>query len=387
MIRKIALVAMTALAIPAAAMAQETLKIGHLAVSGGPFVTAARGNGIAVQMAVDEINSAGGVNGIPLEIVSFDTAGDPAQAVVGFRRLAQDDGVLAVVGPFSSGEARVVFPQADRLGLVSMSMGSSAPKLAEPFDYAFRNTTNEALMFNAVLSTLSERPDYELNSATIAYATDDAVSVALGEKIFPALFKKYAIPVTDKVTFKYAAFDMSVQVAELSAAPSDVVAVGAPSEAAIKVVKEMRRQGHDGRMIASSTIFDVDLPERMGEAGIGAVMPTSFYWDEDERTREFSAEFRARAEAAGLPSSVPSQFDAASYTIVKLFAHAMEDAGVTGKPERLAEERAAIQKAMLGIQDFDAVEGILNIGPDGDVIKPIYVMEITRDGWSMLDAR
>ena len=63
--------------------------------------------------------------------------------MVGLRKLAEDDKVLAVVGPFSSAECRVVFP-AERTGIVTMSMASSAPKLAEPFTYGLRNTSTKA---------------------------------------------------------------------------------------------------------------------------------------------------------------------------------------------------------------------------------------------------
>ena len=70
------------------------------------------------QIAIDEINAAGGVAGKKLRIVSFDTAGKPDQAVVGLRKLAEDDKVLAIIGPFSSSECRVVFPAGDRAGIV-----------------------------------------------------------------------------------------------------------------------------------------------------------------------------------------------------------------------------------------------------------------------------
>ena len=50
---------------------------------------------------------------------SFDTAGKPDQAVVGLRKLAEDDKVLAIIGPFSSSECRVVFPAGDRAGVAT----------------------------------------------------------------------------------------------------------------------------------------------------------------------------------------------------------------------------------------------------------------------------
>ena len=135
------LLAATALSVVAgqAAQAQEIL-LGNLSASAGPFASLTKSNEIAAQMAIEEVNAAGGIAGKKLKIVSFDTAGKPEQAVVGVRKLAEDDKVMAIIGPFSSGECRVAFPVGERSGIVMMSMASSAPKLAETFTYGLRNT-------------------------------------------------------------------------------------------------------------------------------------------------------------------------------------------------------------------------------------------------------
>src|SRR5215468_10410405 len=78
--------------------AQELL-IGYLPSGAGPFATLSRTNEIAAQIAIDEINAAGGIAGKKLRLVAFDTAGKPDQAVVGLRKLAEDDKVIAVIGP------------------------------------------------------------------------------------------------------------------------------------------------------------------------------------------------------------------------------------------------------------------------------------------------
>src|SRR5260221_14498202 len=138
------------------AQAQELL-LGYLPALAGPFATLSRTDEIAAQIAVDEINAAGGIGGKKIRIVSFDTAGKPDQAVVGLRKLAEDDKVLAVIGPFSSGECRVVFPAGERIGIVTMSMASSAPKLAEPFSYGLRDNPDEGYMFQKVMKTLQAK--------------------------------------------------------------------------------------------------------------------------------------------------------------------------------------------------------------------------------------
>lgn len=367
-----------------AVWAADEVKIGYLVAKSGPFVSLSKTNTIGAQIAVDEINANGGINGKTLVLVEFDTAGNPGQAVVGLRQLTQDENVLAIVGPFSSSEAKVAFPQAERAGIVSMSMASSAPKLAEPFSYGFRNTTNEGIMISRAVATL-KAVDPDARTSSIAYATDDAVSVAIGTKILPAVLGKAELPVQNEVSFKYAAFDLSVQASQLMETKADVVAVGAPPEAAIKLATEMRRQGHAGRLVAGSTVFDVTLPERMGEAGVGSVFPTAFYWDLNDETKAFAAEFKSRAEAQGIERTIPAQFDSSTYGIVKMFATAMEQANVTGDEENLNAERTAIRDNLAALKDFPTIEGPISIGADGDALKSTYVMEITTDGWKLLE--
>src|SRR5512146_585448 len=83
-----------AMVLTAATQASEQdILLGYLPAVGGPFATFSKTNLIAAQMAVDEINATGGIGGKKIRIVSFDTAGKPDQAVVGLRKLAEDDKV------------------------------------------------------------------------------------------------------------------------------------------------------------------------------------------------------------------------------------------------------------------------------------------------------
>src|SRR5215475_15312519 len=214
----------------------QDLLLGYLPSLAGPFATLSRTNELAAQLAVDEINSAGGINGKKLKIISFDTAGKPDQAVVGLRKLAEDDKVLAVIGPFSSGECRVVFPAGERAGIVTMSMASSAPKLAEPFTYALRNTSDEGYMFQKVMKTLQDSK-YPIATAAIAYATDDVISKTMGEIVLPNTMKQFGTEVKGSVTFQTQAFDLATQASQLKAQPTDLIGVGAGPEAAVRLAQ------------------------------------------------------------------------------------------------------------------------------------------------------
>jgi branched-chain amino acid transport system substrate-binding protein len=86
---------------PRIGMAQEPIKIGLLLTYQGPTAIFARYEDKGARLAFEEANKAGGINGRMIEIVGYDTEGKPDRAGVLFRRLAQEDKVVAVVGPDS----------------------------------------------------------------------------------------------------------------------------------------------------------------------------------------------------------------------------------------------------------------------------------------------
>src|SRR4051812_44669914 len=129
-----ALVGALALAVSQAS-AQE-LVLGYVMAKSGPFTSTGLTSEIAVDLAVQEINAAGGVNGRKIRILKFDTGGKPEQAVIAIRRFAKDENALAIIGPFLSSECRVGFPAGEREGIPMMSSASSAPGLTQGHTFA-----------------------------------------------------------------------------------------------------------------------------------------------------------------------------------------------------------------------------------------------------------
>jgi branched-chain amino acid transport system substrate-binding protein len=366
------------------AAAQE-LVLGYTASNTGPYATQAKRNGAAIEVALDEINSAGGVNGKKLKIESFDTGGKPEQAVVAVQRFAQDTPALAVIGPFSSSECRVAFPVGERLGIMEMSMASAAPKIAAPFTYAFRNTVEENYTWERVFRTVL-RKNIPHSSVAIAYATDDAISNSTGTAVLPAKIQGAGLTKGDTVTMRSNAFDVSAQVSQLMQNPSDLIAVGMPPDILLHFAAELRRQGHKGILLGSSSIADVDLPERMGAPGEGTIVGATFFSGlDDARTKTFVQRFRDKLKEHGQPVVDPSQFDAATYDIVYIYAEAMKKVGATGDATKLAAERAAIRDQIRQMKAFPALVGPLTMGPENDVNKTIYVLQAKDGVWTLLD--
>ena len=366
------------------ARAEDELVLGYMMAKSGPYVSLANTNEIAVDMAVEEINAKGGINGRKIKVVKFDTAGDPKQATTAVRSFAQDAGALAVIGPFSSSEVRTTFPVGEREGISQMSMASSAPGLTKGFTYGFRNTTDEGKVIDSVLGAVKDKK-LPMASGAAAYATDDVVSKSIGTKVVPAEFEKFSIPLKGSVDFQLGAFDLSPQVAQLKQINPDIVGLGSPPEGAINLAKELKRQGVSTRIIGGTNMADPELPKRMDGAGETMTIGTTFFADANDKTKAFTEEFAKRTKAAGLRTD-PNQMDASVYDIVYLYAEAMKKAGVTGDKAKVAAERAAIRDQISKLKDYPAMEGSISF-TDGDAVKPVYVIEVKDGKWTLLDTR
>src|SRR6476619_7939162 len=103
-------------------------------------------------------------------------------------------------------------------------------------------------MFRNVMKTLQEKK-YPIATGAVAYATDDVISKTMGEVVLPNIMKASGTEMKVSVTFQSQAFDLSAQVSQLKATPTDLIGIGAGPEAAIRLGQELRRQGHNGRLI------------------------------------------------------------------------------------------------------------------------------------------
>jgi branched-chain amino acid transport system substrate-binding protein len=122
----------------------------------------------------------------------------------------------------------------------------------------------------------------------------------------------------------------------------------------------------------------------MGENGNGTIIPTTFFGGVDAKAKKFEDEFVKRAKAAGIERSAASQFDAATYDIVKFYAHAMTEKKVTGEPAKLAEERTEIRDFLRSMPPYPALEGPISFGKNGDALKPVYIIEMQHSKWNLI---
>lgn len=365
------------------AIAQNEIVLGLSFGRTGLYSTINKTTEVAVDIAVEEINAAGGVNGKQIRIVKFDTAGDPKQAVVAVRKFARDDNALAIIGPFSSSEARVAFAAGEREKIVQIPNASSAPNLADKFSYAYRLTESEYLQFLRVVQTLKKR-DALKKSVAIMYGTDDVVSKAVGLFIMKPVLEKEGVNITGPLGFASKSFDVSAQVSELKGKQLDYIGVAGITPVAIRVLKEIRRQGIDTPLIGSQIWADPEIIDKFGKDGDGSVFSTWFWYDRDERSRSFSKKFVEGAAKVGIEKPFPHHVDAAAYDIVYVLRDVIQAAKITGDPAKVKEERTAIRDT-LGKLTYNGVIGKVCFESTGDAQLPGYVITMQDSKWQLLE--
>jgi len=336
-VHRVARIALAAVALgivpavfPGGEAAAQEIVIGLSTARTGRYATSAATNEAAVDIAVAEINARGGVNGHKLRVEVFDTNGDPKNAQIAVQRFAEDVKAMAVIGPFSSQEAQVAFAAGERLGIVQMSNSATAPGITRDRAWGWSMVEDEGKQFARLLKTLSARNIVKEKTAVVMYPSDEFVGKALSAwmpKLLEANGWKQVIPPEG---FPTNAADLSPHVTKLQGRSPAVIAFAGLPEGAVKVMKEMRRQGHASVLIGSQIFADPDIGRMLGPDGEGAVFVTWYWWDSNDRTRAFERKFLEEIRKRGLAKGGAHHVDASAYDIVYVFADGMRRAGVTG---------------------------------------------------------
>ncbi len=169
-------------------LAGKTVKIGGLFGVSGVCAEWGMNGKIGAEIAAEEINAAGGIGGLPIEIVWYDDECKGAPAIPLLEKLAKQDKVLVVNGPCQSSTVEVMFPKLERIKLVLISFCSSKPGLsAMSKGWGFRNTLTSDKQLEPAVQIWKEK--YKIKTAVVLYNSEDAVSTSEGKDIMPELLR------------------------------------------------------------------------------------------------------------------------------------------------------------------------------------------------------
>jgi branched-chain amino acid transport system substrate-binding protein len=362
----------------------QDLVLGLTHAKTGRYAGVGVGTEIAVDIAVAEINAAGGVNGRRIRVEKFDTGSEARNAQVAVQRFAQDANALGVIGPFSSQEAQVGFAAGERLEIVQIPNAASAPGLTRNLKWAFRVTEDEGKQFARLLKTMGEKGGVSNRTAAVMFPSDEFVGKSLAgwmPNLLEANGWKMVIPAEG---FPTNATDLSPHITKLQGRTPGVFAFAGLPEGTAKVMKELRRQGHNSVLIGGQIFADPDIGKILGPDGEGATYVAWYWWDTNDRTRTFERKFLEEAKKRGVNKSGAHHVDASAYDIVYVFADAMKRANVSGDAAKVKAERAAIRDA-LRTTDLNGVTGKICFTKENDSELPGYIIRIRNGQRTLLD--
>ncbi len=259
----------------------------------------------AKQMAVDEINAAGGVDGRLLELVVEDSQCSAKEAVAAYRKLTDVDGVKIILGTSCSGAMLGVAPLAEADGVILFSGLASNPDIANAGDYIFRTQISDVEVGIGTGNLMWT--DGVRKLATITEATDYAEGV---RRTTVAQFTKRGGQVVSQESYASDVTDFRTQLSKLFDEQPDALHLAPQSEfAAGVIIKQARELGYAGPIYAETISVGTTALEIAGDHATGMKAITADLHPDNAKAQEVLANFRQRYDYVTLPWHLGSAYD------------------------------------------------------------------------------
>lgn len=279
---------------------------------------------MGAQLALEEINAAGGINGNMLEMLVYDDAANPSTAANVVRRALFQDNVVAVFGPNMSSAVIGVHPLAQQ-AKIPMLVGATSPSFRYtkiPNDFLFRLRADDKVKVVQLVKYAVEV--LGIKKPGVIYGSTDYCLAAL--EVAKAEFPKYGVEIVAMEQIKEGDKDATGQLLKLKNAGFDgLIGLTHESEAAV-TVNQLRQLQIDVPIIGFSAWGVPAFTDLAPEAAIGVYSVQGFNpVDPDPAVVAFVEAYKARWD--GKEPSDPAQ---AYYDGMYLLAEAIKNVGTDG---------------------------------------------------------
>jgi branched-chain amino acid transport system substrate-binding protein len=351
------------------ARAEDSIKIGVIAEA-----QAVAGSSIpqAAQLAADEINAKGGINGRKIEIITYDNHSSAAESVRAFQRAATEDHVNAVIASYISEVVLALEPWTGRLKTVMVTPGAASDvitqNIAKDYDnlkytfHGYLTSTNLALQVCAAAKDLLVN-DLHMKSAVVA--SEDAAWTTPLDAEYVKCLPDVGLKVLDHVRFSPDTTDFTPIFNKIESEKPDVMITGI-SHVGVQPTVQWKQQ-------------EVPIPM----LGVASQATNSSFWNDTNgategvlyqgvsgpdvavtpKTLPFANAFKAKY------GNFPSYCGYTAYDEVYYIAEAIQRAGGSTDPDKLVD---ALEKTdyvgTIGRVQFNGKDSpnphALKVGPD-----------------------
>ncbi len=311
----------------------------------------------AVEMAIDEINAKGGVNGASIKLFAEDSEGDSQKALAAMEKLSSSDKVCAIIGPVLTGETFSVAERAQAEGIVIITPSASHKDITNVGDYIFRTTPSDGLQGEVAGKYWSQVLGY--TKLAVLYAKND-YSQGLYESMSEA-FMQDGGQIVAAETFMVGDKDFKTQLTKLK--NTDAQAIYLPDYTAemAQILEQAAQLGIDKPFLSGDGFLSEEIYSLAGQYTDGVVYTASARVEESNKNKEFKDAYTARW-GIGPDSFATNAYDA-TYILVSVI-------------EKVGTDRKAIKTGMEQVKDFEGVNGIINFAPNGDLVAYHGIYEV-----------
>ena len=340
----------------------QAIKIANIVELSGAGASAGTNFKNGVELAVKEINAAGGILGKKIETTTLDTQSNPGVAK-GLTQKAIDDGVFAVFGPVFSGSIMVSMAETQRAEVPNFTGGEAAAITQKGNPYIFRTSFTQTTAMPKVARYIANG----LKAKTVAVMFVNNDFGKGGRDAITKALEASGVKVVADISTDSGQIDFSAPVLKAKQSNADALFVYTNEEESARALRELRKQGFTKPIVGETTLTGQKVIELAGEAANGAVAHVGLTVDAPNPLMlKFKAKFYQDYKYISDHNGIKG------YTGMYLMKAAIEKVGKV--------DRKAVAQALHGLKVSAAKNpGVLmDVAMDnnGDLDRESYIVEV-----------
>ncbi len=344
----------------------ETIKIGANLELSGNVASYGSSIGDGAMLAIDEINAKGGINGKKLELIKIDNKSDNSEATAAAIRLAEQEKVVAMIGPATSGNTVATVQIANKYKVPVVTASGTAPNVTENDDgtineYAFRTCFIDPFQGTVAANFATG----ELGAKNVAIYADNASDYAKGlAASFKETIEKNGGKVVAEEAYVAKDVDFKATLTKIKSVNPDFIFIPGYYEEVGLIVKQARELGITVPLMGADGWDSPTLVELAGGEALNNTFITNHYSSEDPDStiQEFVTAFKGKYNQA------PNAFHALGYDTVYFIKDAIERSG-----DNITSE--GIKKALADTKDLKLITGTFTVDNKHNPVKSATVLE------------
>lgn len=317
----------------------------------------------AVELAVEEVNAEGGINGRTLEVIYEDDQCTGTAGASAINKLVNVDGVSALVSSVCSPVVLSVAPIVESAQIPMLAYCSTAADISQAGDFVFRTVPSD--LFQAAFGADYAYNELDAETAAVVYINNDW-GVGLRTS-FIEEFEAFGGEIVTDEAYDPATVDLRSQMSKVREAQPDIVYFAGFTDGTIAGIRQAKELGVEVPFLGADAWDDTRVWSELGEIADG-VMYSVIATEDNQAFRT------AMAEKVGSEEVIfCSNF---AYDNVKILAQVIEEVG---------DDPLAIKDALYGVKYRNGVSSkTIEFDENGDPLVAEYVVKVVQDGKASL---